>query len=120
MPSTAQPISQEMHLHNAFAQAWKEGVLLAGPSLFGCQAAKPEAARHWHQLAPKLELMRKAVTNKSQAEAFLIAVMASFYNGAEGQKLLDKAGLSFGEGALIAGDKARSVIARLFASYRGW
>lgn len=120
MSTTQHHISQEIHLNAAFCLAWKEAVMLAGPSLFGCQAATPMDATHWHQLTPKLEQMRKAVANKSQAEAFLVAIMASFYNDAEGQKLMTKAGITFGGGALLVGDKSRSLIARLFASYRGW
>lgn len=120
MPTHPTQVSQETPLHAAFLQAWKEGIELAGPSRFSCTARSIEDAAHWRQLTPDLAVMRRTIVNKSQAEAYLIAIMASFYNDAEGQKLLQKAGLTFGGGALVVGDKARCIIARLFASYRGW
>lgn len=114
--------SQETDLfpESEFLQAWKEGVMTAGPSLFGCQARTPMDATHWTALTPKLDVMRKAIANRSQAQAYLIAVMASFFNDAEGQKLLTKAGLTFGGGARVVSPKERDIIARLFTHYRGW
>jgi len=114
--------SQETDLfpENEFLQAWKEGVMMVGPSLFGCQARTPMDAQHWQALPPRLDMMRKAIANRSQAQAYLLAVMASFFNDAEGQKLLIKAGLTFGGGARVVGPKERDIIARLFTHYRGW
>ena len=104
-----------------FRETWKQGVELAGQSLFGCQCGEPKFARHWYQLTPKLDVMRKALPNKSQADAAFAAAMASFYNAEEGQKLLKKAGCeSFGSLPNILTHHQRDIIAALFTNYRGW
>jgi hypothetical protein len=103
-----------------FLAAWKRGVSLVGESLFGCQAATPTEANHWRQLTPKLDLMRKAIGNKTQSEAFLIAVMASFYNDIEGQKMMNKTGITFGLAASISRDYERAIITDLITFFRAW
>lgn len=104
-----------------FRQNWKDGVALAGTSLFGCQCGQPEHAQHWRQLTPKLDVMRKALPNKCQADAAFVAAMASFFNAEEGQKLLKKVGCeSFGTLSNILTYRQREIIAGLFINFRGW
>lgn len=124
MSATAETVSQEAPPAEEFLQfrqAWKDGVQLAGPSLFGCQCGQPEHAQHWRQLTPKLDVIRKSLPNKSQAEATFAAAMASFFNAEEGQKLLKKAGCeAFGGLANILPPRQRSIIACLFLNFHGW
>lgn len=105
----------------AFLRPWRRAVELAGPSLFGGQAARPATATHWRQLTPKLDLMRKAVPNRSQADAAFIGALASFYNAEEGQKLLNKAGCgAFGNLPTVLDAPRRALLADLLAGYQGW
>lgn len=104
-----------------FTQAWKAGIDIAGPSLFGCQAASPEQATHWHQLTPKLDVMRKELPNRSQSDAAFAGALASFFNAEEGHKLMKKAGCeSFGHLAYQLDPVRRAVLADLLASFGGW
>jgi len=103
-----------------FLQAWKEGVELVGPHLFSCRARTPQDAVHWRELVPDLDKMRKALPNKSKGEACLMACMASLFNDEEGQKLLNKAGATFGSLPMAMGERSRHIVAKLLLTYRGW
>jgi hypothetical protein len=128
--STVAPVSQETAETGTadrfltaarFLEAWKDGVQLTGPSLFGCQVAKPADATHWHQLAPKLDAMRKALPNRSQADAAFAAAMASLYNATEGHRLATKAGApEFGRLVAALDPTRRAVLAELLANFTGW
>jgi len=118
--STQQTASLEDN-NLAFLSAWKTGVLISGPSLFGCQANAPDSAVTWRQLTPKLDVMRKAIPNKSQTDAAFIGILASFYNAEEGQKMLNKAGCSaFGHALSVLDKKRIDVIAALMINFGGW
>ncbi len=125
MTAPAQDVSQETfaitEAEERFLRAWKDGVELAGEALFGCQARTPREACHWHQLTPKLDVIRRALPNRSQADAVFIAAMASFYNAEEGQRLLRKAGCeAFGNLANFLDRHQRAILAVLMIEYQGW
>lgn len=103
-----------------FLDAWKAGVIHAGEKLFGCQARTPSNATHWHQLTPILPDMRKTLPNRSRADAAFIGAMASFFNAEEGQKLLTKAGCTFGDVVTVLTPKQRSIIAMLMIHFKAW
>jgi len=103
-----------------FLETWKQGVELAGSSLFGCQASSPQTAIHWQHLQPRLENMRKAISNRSAADSAFIAAMASFFNDAEGQRLMTKAGVTFGGAAAVMSREQRQIISSLLINYTGW
>lgn len=79
-----------------FLTAWKKAVQIIGPSYFSGNAIKTESAIHWHNLTPKLDVMRKAIPNKSRQDAAFMAAVASFFNPEEGQKFFTKSGTTFG------------------------
>lgn len=122
---TAETVSQETHdlddAGAAFLDAWKDGLQLAGVSFFGCQAGRPADAVHWHQLTPKLDVMRRELPNRAQADAAFAAAMASFYNAEEGHKLMTRAGChSFGGLATLLDIRRRAILACLLVNFRGW
>lgn len=125
MTATAQDVSQETPLldeaETRFLQAWKDGVDIAGTPLFSCQARNVKEASHWHQLTPKLDVIRRAIPNKSQADAVFAATMACFYNAAEGHKLLKKVECeSFGNIATLLDHRRRAILAVMLANFPGW
>lgn len=101
-----------------FLAPWQQAVALAGDHLF--YGPEPHKATNHHQLAPDLQKIRKAIPNKSSQDAAFIAVLVSFYNKQEGQKLLNKIGVTFGDVALVMSTSQRNTIADLLIHYRGW
>jgi len=79
-----------------FLAAWKKAVQIVGPSFFSCNARTPADANHWHALTPRLDVMRKAIPNKSRQDAAFMTVVASLFNPEEGQKFFTKSGTTFG------------------------
>lgn len=122
MTATAQNVSQETQDQAIdFLLAWRDGVKIAGDNKFLCMKSAHADVTTWHQLAPRLDVMRKAATTCSQSEVAFFAAMASFYNAAEGGKLLKKAGCNtFGDIANILNHKQRAVIAELLVNFQGW
>ena len=123
MNQTAQDVSQEtlFPCNQAFLQAWKYGVTIAGDHLFFHNCRDVESAARPEQLAPNLDKMRKAIQNKGQNDGILIAFMASFYNAEQGQKLLEKCGCkAFGNCWNILDARRRGVIAALIVNFDGW
>jgi hypothetical protein len=102
-----------------FLDAWKRAVVLAGHHLFSLPN-KVENATHYHQLPPYLDKIRRALPNKSRQDAAFLGVLASFFNAAEGQKLLNKAGCTFGDVATVLSPTQRRILADLLTHYQGW
>lgn len=122
MNTTAENVSQEtLEQASEFLAAWQEGVKIAGANKFLCMKAANQDVATWHQLSPRLDVMRKAATTCSQSDVAFFAAMASFYNAAEGSKLLKKAGcVHFGDLANILKSHQRAVIAALLINFQGW
>ena len=122
MNASANPASQEASesFNEWFHRAWINAVEIAGPKLFACQASAPAMSTHWHQLTPKLDDIRRAISNRSRADTCFIAALVSFYNGLEGQKMLTKIGCTFGDLALVVTPQQRRILADLMTHYRGW
>lgn len=119
--AAAENVSRETGAADRFLAAWKNGVEIAGTGLFGCQARSPQEATHWRQLAPKLDVMRKQLPNRSQADAVFAAAMASFFNPAEGHKLMTKVGApEFGSLTTVLDRRRRSILAVLLINFGGW
>jgi len=104
-----------------FLIGWKKGIQLAGPHLFGGLASsKLDAAKHWHDLHPRLDAIRKALPNRSRTDAGFAAAMASLFNAEEGQKLLNKAGCTLGDLFTILNQEQREALAIMLLNYQGW
>ena len=89
-------LREEQHFSKApeaFFVAWKRGVSLAGPHLFGIgpEADITSAQNKW-DLCPKVTLIRKAIGPMSPSERLFLAALVSFYNAEDGGQLFKRAG----------------------------
>jgi hypothetical protein len=106
---------------NTFLAAWKRGVALAGPHLFGNgpRADLENAETKW-DLCPKVPLIERAIGVMSSGEKTFLAALVSVYNAEDGGRLLKRIGFH-GLADLGGLDLARrSVIAALILNYTGW
>lgn len=114
------------HLHfskapQAFFHAWKRGVELVGPTLFGdgTQAGLDRAVDKW-DLRPNVEAIRDVIGVMSSGEKVFLAALVSFYNAEDGGALLKRVGVN-GLADLSGLDlERRQVIAALILHYTGW
>jgi hypothetical protein len=105
----------------AFFQAWKRGVTLAGPEWFG--DGTDEGLRRATckvELRPNLPRMINALSVLSHGEGLFLSAMVSFYNAAEGTALLRRCAYE-GLSDLNELDLTqRQVIADLLLNHQGW
>lgn len=104
-----------------FLTAWKEAVLLAGPSYFRQPVGgEIEAIQTKDELAPNYEVIKHALGALSPAEGLFLAALYSFYDSEEGSAMLKQCGVN-GLPDLGRLDLARRrVIAELIVNYCGW
>jgi hypothetical protein len=105
----------------AFFQAWKRGVKVAGLQWFGDATREgfERAASKW-ELRPATRRIGGALGVLSPGEGVFLAAMASFYNAREGGALLKRCGF---QGLADLGGldlERRRVIADLMLHYNGW
>ena len=95
---------------DAFFHAWKRGVELVGPGLFGngTQECLNLAVDKW-DLCPNVAVIKKTIGAMSSGERVFLAAMVSFYNSKDG--LADLGGLDL---------ERRKIIAALILNYTGW
>lgn len=113
-----QHFSQAPH---AFFHAWKRGVELVGPGLFGdgSREGLDLAVEKW-DLCPNVALIKKAIGAMSSGEKVFLAALVSFYNAETGGALLKRVGVR-GLSDLGGLDlERRKVIAALILNYTGW
>ncbi len=106
---------------DAFFQAWKRGVEIAGPQWFGdgTHSGLQCAASKW-DLRPNLIVINDALGVLSSGQRMFLAAMVSFYNARDGAAMLRRCGF---EGLSDLGgldSKRRQVIADLVLHYNGW
>lgn len=114
----------DRHFSNApraFLHAWKRGVALIGPTLFGdgTQECMNLAVDKW-DLCPNVTVIKKTIGAMSSGERVFLAAMVSFYNAKDGGALLKHVGVHglADLGGLDA--ERREVIAALILNYTGW
>ncbi len=105
----------------AFFQAWKHGVELIGPELFGDGTPQglDTAISKW-DLCPILADINQAIGPMSTGEKVFLAALTSFYNAEIGGALLKRVGV---QGLADLGGldlERRKVIATLILNYHGW
>ncbi|MDF8361348.1 hypothetical protein [Achromobacter anxifer] len=105
----------------AFFEAWKRGVEIAGPEWFGDGTREcPNRARDKWDLTPDVQRIEKSIGVLSGGERMFLAAMVSFYNERKGGALLKRCGFhglaDFGGLDL----QRRKVIADLMLHYSGW
>lgn len=106
---------------HAFFRAWKRGVELAGPALFGKGTREnfERALSKW-DLCPNMDAIIDAIGVMSSGEKVFLAAMVSFYNAEEGGALLRRVGV-YGFADLGGLDlERRRIIADLMMNYTGW
>ncbi|WP_211460839.1 hypothetical protein [Collimonas silvisoli] len=107
---------------DAFFEAWKRGVMIAGAQWFGdgTREGLQRAADKW-DLRPNMPMFQKSLGVLSGGERIFLAAMASFYNAHDGDALLRRYGF---EGLSDLGNGLdlgrRQVIADLILHYHGW
>ncbi|TNE77090.1 MAG: hypothetical protein EP339_06615 [Gammaproteobacteria bacterium] len=106
---------------NAFLNAWRQGVALAGIELFGdgTQDTWEQATDKW-DLRPNLLLINDTIDVMSSGQKRFLAALVSFYNSQEGGALFRRVGIE-GLADLSGLDLTRrEVIAALILNYCGW
>lgn len=115
---------EEMHFAQApeaFFQAWKRGVQIAGYQWFGdgTREGFARAKTKW-ELRPDLLVLNDALGVLSSGERMFLSAMVSIYNAPEGGAMLKRCGY---EGLSDLGGldlERRRVIADLVLHYNGW
>lgn len=115
---------EEMHFAQApeaFFQAWKRGVRIAGYQWFGdgTREGFARATTKW-ELRPALLQLNDALGVLSSGERMFLSAMVSIYNAPEGGAMLKRCGY---EGLSDLGGldlQRRQVIADLVLHYNGW
>ena len=124
MSATAEDVSQETIYQQPridFLRAWKRAVALVGSThTFGSAYAALHQVSNHRELTPRVDVIRKSLPNRSNADAAFLAALVSFYNKHEGQKLINKNDLSLGDMALTLSTQQRNILADLIIHYRGW
>lgn len=105
----------------AFFEAWKRGIEIAGPQWFGdgTREGLNQAKSKW-DLRPNLLHANDALGVLSSGERMFLSAMFSFYNAREGGAMLKRChfhGLSDFDGLDL---QRRRVIADLLVNYCGW
>lgn len=105
----------------AFFEAWKRGVNIAGAEWFGdgTRDGLQRATTKW-DLRPKLLMLNDALGVLSSGQRMFLSAMVSFYNAHEGGAMLKRCGF---EGLSDLGGldlERRKVIADLTLNYNGW
>ena len=127
--ATKRPILDEIVLNDlhfsdapyAFFDAWRRGVELVGPELFGTGTREglKQAICKW-DLRPNMDAIIDAIGVMSSGEKVFLAAMVSFYNAEEGGALLRRVGV-YGLADLGGLDlERRKIIAALMLNYSGW
>ncbi|MEL7551506.1 hypothetical protein AAGV37_16655 [Pseudomonas protegens] len=119
-----QIMREEQHfaaVPQAFFEAWKRGVEIAGPQWFGDGTSEGlNLARDKWDLCPDVPRISKAIGVLSGGERMFLAAMVSFYNDRKGGALLKRCG--FHGLADLSGldSQRRKVVADLVLHYGGW
>jgi len=105
----------------AFFEAWKRGVKIAGAEWFGdgTREGLQRATSKW-DLRPNMLLLNDALGVLSSGQRMFLSAMTSFYNAREGGAMLKRCGF---EGLSDLGGldlERRKVIADLTLHYTGW
>ncbi|CAP41378.1 conserved hypothetical protein [Bordetella petrii] len=119
-----QIVREERHFSaapQAFFEAWKRGVEIAGPQWFGdgTREGLNQAKSKW-DLRPDMLRLNDALGVLSSGERMFLSAMVSFYNAREGGAMLKRChfnGLSDFDGLDLP---RRQVIADLLLNYSGW
>ncbi|CAM5208910.1 MULTISPECIES: hypothetical protein [Alcaligenaceae] len=119
-----QIIQEERHFADApqaFFEAWKRGVRIAGSQWFGDGTPEgPNLARSKWDLCPDVQRIDKALGVLSSGERMFLAAMVSIYNERKGGAMLKRCGFRGLADFSGLDSQRREVIAQLVLHYCGW
>lgn len=114
-----------------FLQAWVRGVRKVGPECFGfsrphygtdieAAASLDEVTNKW-QVAPIMDMVKRALRVKSGGETALLAIMYSFYNSEDGADMMEQIEIrGFADYSSKLDLESREIVAELLKNYNGW
>lgn len=104
-----------------FVVAWKKGIQIVGVEFFNIKASSLDAAQKKWQLEPNYTFIQSAMGGYSHGKQVLLAMMYSFFNPEDGQKLLDKTQApNFVQALSFLNQDARQIISELWLHHTGW
>lgn len=109
-----------------FLETWKKGVIMAGERLFTNHRDYPapssvDAATDIWQLIPNYEVINNYYGVASTGEALFVAVLYSFYNSRESEKMFHEQGFhGFGDVANRLEHEQLEIITDLMRYHTGW
>lgn len=109
-----------------FLTAWQKGVTLAGERLFThhrdyAAPASIDAAIDKWQLIPNYEIINDYLGVASTGQALFVAVLYSFYNSVDGEKMYQELGYNgFGDIANRLEHEQLQIITDLMRNHTGW
>lgn len=109
------------HAPRNFLEAWKDGIKIVGEEFFNIKSDTVDAATNKWQLAPNLEFIQQSSGGYSHGTQVLLALMYSYYDPDEGQKLLERFGTpNFITALAVLDIKGTEIITTLWLNYTGW
>jgi hypothetical protein len=106
---------------DAFFEAWRDAVSIAGPRWFGDGTAEGarRATTKW-DLRPRWDEIQAQFGVLSSTEKLFLAVLYGFYNSATSAKLLTSAGFEGFSDLANLDETQRRLVARLVVAFSGW
>lgn len=119
-------IARQVAAPGHFFDTWKKAVKMAGGGLFtnhrdhACPSSIEEATDKW-QLIPDYEAINKYFGVASTGEALFVAVLYSFYNSKESEKMLQDQGFhGLGDIANRLEHEQIEIVTDLIRYHTGW
>lgn len=113
---------QRQHMtDDLFVVAWKKGIQIVGVEFFNIKASSLDAAQKKWQLEPNYTFIQSTMGGYSHGKQVLLAMMYSFFNPEDGQKLLEKTQApNFVQALSVLNQDARQIISELWLHHTGW
>lgn len=103
-----------------FLIAWKAGIEKLGANYFKLKVDINDVTDKW-QACPDYEAINKTILSKSRSQQVMMALMYSFYDSIDGQRLLEIIGISnFLDARAALDEEEIIIISELWLHYIGW
>ncbi|NTY62628.1 hypothetical protein [Mycolicibacterium sphagni] len=113
-------MTTEFYDEDAFFEAWKTAVNLAGSGYFGVTHT-PTTARNKWDLEPRVDRITDDLPVLSSGESIFLAALVSFYDAESGGEMLKVVGArGLSDLSARLDEPRRQVVADLLVSYAGW
>lgn len=113
-------IQESQEYPRLFFEAWRDGVILAGPIFFGQKT--PDTAINKNDLRPDFQMIERALPSMGTGEAQFMSALVSFFDPQKGELLSSRLKTEKSLCGLTIGIDAtgKRILARLLTSYCGW